>query len=216
MPPKGKKGAAAAAGAAAAPPQAPEFVIENEIGLLCEYDELMVSTIDFEVGSDDLFSDSDYGNLLPGPLQEVVSNWQRPDDFLAELLADGATPCVVQLPAPEPTKAPPPVKGGAAPAPTPPLPPPPRVLPNPIRPGASGCPDDTPAKINAIRALEWITSCMQVPCLAQDGKHLVALHVEKLPLGTFLWELVYPKGPGDLPIYNTSGKYGVRIFEHGR
>lgn len=57
----------------------------------------------------------------------------------------------------------------------------------------------------AAPSVQWLVSCFQ----------LVALQAELLDEGSFLWELVYPKGDDGLPAYQPGGKYAVRMWEQG-
>ena len=47
--------------------------------------------------SDDKYEDAD-GQLLPAPLAAAVHSWQRPSEFLQDLMEEGAMPCIVQTP----------------------------------------------------------------------------------------------------------------------
>lgn len=75
-----------------------------------------------------------------------------------------------------------------------------RELQNPIITGtASGCtPGAMDARVEAHRAVQWVTSCIQ----------LVSIHADKIKSGDFLWELIYPRRDGEAlsPRYSASGR----------
>ena len=48
-----------------------------------------------------------------------------------------------------------------------------------------------------------------------SAMHLIADHAEKFDDGAFLWELIWPRSEEGQPVVSPTGRYGVKLWEHG-
>jgi len=125
------------------------------------------------------------GTQLPFELAAAVASWKRPSEFLADLLEpEGEGEAAVPYVVGESA-----AKGEHGIAGS-------RAQPHSV---VSGVPPGE----GAAASVAWLTSLI----------HLVAQHSEKLAAGTYLWELIYPKGADGRPAVAPTGRYAVRLFE---